>query len=1126
MSIEYQVTQRGGIVYLSNSFIGCGSNPLTSGGTCQTAVNQMPPSSIGAYNNNNFPSGVPIDIDGDPTTVMSSSDSLSLPACSEISFAGLYWMSYSSILNPLNDSVAKFKFDNGVYQIIKADTVSIVNFGPPNTVLYSCFKNLTTEFQTAGINTRFTFADAKYIPNPGLTNDAGGWTVIIVYKNNFEKTRHLTVFDGWASITAALPILDVPVTGFQTQSTGNFDVEFGMVTFDGDRGAIGDGAEIKGQGSATFTPLFDAIHDANNVFNSTISNNGVLTPFRIPSLNNTLGHDASIFRPNNSTFQYLANNTSSLTVRVNTGGENYNIYAMSTVIDAFEPKGFISLSYRDVNGGAVNAGDIIEYKIKTFNMGEDQSANTYVVDTINPKLNYIPNSTKITFGSNLGPKTDVLADDQVDYNAISKQLKIRIGAGANAFIGGLINASPTGADSTIITYSVTVSNNCIELHCDSVVRSEAFLYETGAISTHTFVSSSSQSYPSLIPGICSLNSNQTILVATASCLLPSAINTSPICEGGNFNLDVNNLHPAILFNWTGPNAFTSSIQNPSFISTSTVTSGTYTLIVSSPGVACTYSSVTTATVNPLPVVNYSYTPACLNMPTDFTDLSTVSSGTINTWAWDFNNDGIVDNSTQNPSFSYTSFGASIATLTVTTLATCTNTISLPIVINANPVPNFSVVNTCINTQPNVFDATASVISVGTNTAYAWAFGDGSNASGVNVNHSYGLPTVYNVSLSVTSDRGCVTTISKPIEIYPKPSVSINNSVSCFNKITNFSVTTLPGSGSVTSWNWDFNSFIATIEATGQTTNFVFPAAGSQTIALITETNFGCRDTIKKVLYVDYVPSPLFTVDNPAGCPSHCVTFTDFTLPIPAPGFNADWKWVFGDGSEIHSSSGNPQAHCYNNLSSSALQSYDVKLVVTTSRGCKDSLIKNNYITVYPKPNADFDVNPNPTNVLTPLVNFTNLSTDFNKWWWSFGDGSNRDSINLNPTHFYNGDNAGYYTSALVVQNSYGCLDTAIRVIEVQPEFTFYIPNSFTPENGDGINDVFTGMGIGIEKYEMWIFDRWGAMIYYTDDIRKGWNGKVQGKPNEVKIDVYVWKVNLVDVFAKKHNYIGHVTVIR
>ena len=111
-------------------------------------------------------------------------------------------------------------------------------------------------------------------------------------------------------------------------------------------------------------------------------------------------------------------------------------------------------------------------------------------------------------------------------------------------------------------------------------------------------------------------------------------------------------------------------------------------------------------------------------------------------------------------------------------------------------------------------------------------------------------------------------------------------------------------------------------------------------------------------------------------------------------------------------------------------------------------------------------------------------------------------------------------------NQYGCSDTTMVPIEIGPEFAFYIPNAFTPFSSDGINDRFTGSGIGIQKYEMWIFDRWGEMIYYSDDIAKGWDGKRQGKSAEVKQEVFVYKVKVQDVLGKVHNKVGHVTLLR
>lgn len=172
------------------------------------------------------------------------------------------------------------------------------------------------------------------------------------------------------------------------------------------------------------------------------------------------------------------------------------------------------------------------------------------------------------------------------------------------------------------------------------------------------------------------------------------------------------------------------------------------------------------------------------------------------------------------------------------------------------------------------------------------------------------------------------------------------------------------------------------------------------------------------------------------------------------------------------------------------------------------------------------MSPNPGSIVTPLESFTNQSIDYTSWIWEFGDNTAKDSINRNATHVYDSPNAQDYVSYLIVSNQYGCKDTAVAKVELQPDFVFYIPNAFTPDNQDGLNDVFTGNGIGIAKYEMWVFDRWGSSIYYSDNIRKGWNGKVQSKEKDCPQDVYIWKVKLVDVLGKKHDYVGHVTLVK
>lgn len=98
-------------------------------------------------------------------------------------------------------------------------------------------------------------------------------------------------------------------------------------------------------------------------------------------------------------------------------------------------------------------------------------------------------------------------------------------------------------------------------------------------------------------------------------------------------------------------------------------------------------------------------------------------------------------------------------------------------------------------------------------------------------------------------------------------------------------------------------------------------------------------------------------------------------------------------------------------------------------------------------------------------------------------------------------------------------------ITTKPAFTFYIPNAFTPNN-DGINDEFYGKGEGIIDYDIWVFDRWGVLIFHGNELNDKWNGKANGDNDVAQQDVYVWKVRLTDVFHKKHDYIGTVTLVK
>ena len=120
------------------------------------------------------------------------------------------------------------------------------------------------------------------------------------------------------------------------------------------------------------------------------------------------------------------------------------------------------------------------------------------------------------------------------------------------------------------------------------------------------------------------------------------------------------------------------------------------------------------------------------------------------------------------------------------------------------------------------------------------------------------------------------------------------------------------------------------------------------------------------------------------------------------------------------------------------------------------------------------------------LSFIDQSTDswsfINSWAWDFNDG-NSDSLKI---VFHEYDEIGIYDVFLKVENIHGCIDTISKKVEVS-NFIIHIPNCFTPQ-GDNINERFISKGIGINEYLLNIYNRWGELIYSTNDMQYGWDG--------------------------------------
>lgn len=198
---------------------------------------------------------------------------------------------------------------------------------------------------------------------------------------------------------------------------------------------------------------------------------------------------------------------------------------------------------------------------------------------------------------------------------------------------------------------------------------------------------------------------------------------------------------------------------------------------------------------------------------------------------------------------------------------------------------------------------------------------------------------------------------------------------------------------------------------------------------------------------------------------------------------------------------------------SPLQTTTYSVSVTDSCGITST--SNVTVTVLPV-NASFTF----TYSANEILNFQNTSDNGASFLWDFGDGEQ--STDENPTHTY--ADTGLYVVTLIVTNNIGCIDTTQQSLIVYPPFHLYVPNAFTPDD-NGLNDYFQPIAIGVIKSEMEIYDRWGCILFQSDELDARWYG-TDSKDEKVQIGVYVYLLKYETPTGVNHSNMGTVTLLR
>jgi large repetitive protein len=252
-----------------------------------------------------------------------------------------------------------------------------------------------------------------------------------------------------------------------------------------------------------------------------------------------------------------------------------------------------------------------------------------------------------------------------------------------------------------------------------------------------------------------------------------------------------------------------------------------------------------------------------------------------------------------------------------------------------------------------------------------------------------------------------------------------------------------------------------------------------------------------------------------------VNRSQFTDPL-------SYLWDFGDGTRSREE--NP-SHTYYRPGL-----YEVSLTARNSTG-ETQTVTRHMVTVYEVPQANFDVWDRVVKVPAEPVRVANYSVGADAYLWDFGDGTTY--TEASPVHYY--AQPGIYDITLIATNQWGCADTLTlnQVVSAEAGGEVRIPNAFTPNTsgpGGGYidpenreewnkNDVFMPYMIGgIRKFNMKIYNRWGELLFESNDKNKGWDGYYRGQL--CKSDVYAFKIQVEFSDGQSLQKIGDITLIR
>ena len=371
--------------------------------------------------------------------------------------------------------------------------------------------------------------------------------------------------------------------------------------------------------------------------------------------------------------------------------------------------------------------------------------------------------------------------------------------------------------------------------------------------------------------------------------------------------------------------------------------------------------------------------------------------------------------------------------------------------------------------------------------------------------------VFNGNLFLNPGAECGDTITVIANVFPQVFTDFSFDFdTCVAGPVDFTNLTESPGVRIQEYRWDFGDGNFSNE---QNPSHTYRIPGSLPVTLSAEAVNGCVGINQQI--IDYFPVPALIVISPSaadGCQPLEVFFDNLSFPIDT---TFDITWDFGDGGTSNEIS---PTYIYEDIGT-----YTVTVDITSPIGCQTDTTFVDLIQVEGSPTAGFDFGPRPVSTFNREIDFVNQSRDEVSVIWDF-NGTFR-TIEENPTFTFR--DTGLQVVTLIAIHDSGCRDTTFIEIDVQPLVTFFLPNAFTPNN-DSNNDTFRGVGFfeGIQDFQMQIWNRWGELIFETNDPLEGWNGQKNNVGQPAPNGVYVVTVQYRDPRGNPFELEGIATVVR